>query len=143
MAQRSEDGVGKTREMSKRLERAKAVWARSAISIQASGHVNSRIKRPDTRKHLYLRTNASRKTLLHPAGRPHTDIRPAPETCRSAAAIDWALHYANRFTIYRRATANAGANVAMQSAKVWWSFRRLGVPQRPGVTASSEGVRGS
>jgi hypothetical protein len=37
MAQRSEDGVGKTSEMSERLERAKAVWTRSAISIQASG----------------------------------------------------------------------------------------------------------
>ena len=44
MAQRSEDGVGKTREMSKRLERAIAGWTRSAISIQASGHVNGRIK---------------------------------------------------------------------------------------------------
>ncbi len=31
------DGVGKTREMSERLERAKAVWTRPAISIQASG----------------------------------------------------------------------------------------------------------
>jgi hypothetical protein len=37
MAQWSEDGVGKTREMSERLERAIAVWTRSAISIQASG----------------------------------------------------------------------------------------------------------
>ena len=32
MAQRSEDGVGKTSEMSERLERAIAVWTRSAIS---------------------------------------------------------------------------------------------------------------
>src|SRR5665213_4225873 len=38
------DGIGKTREMSKRLERAKAGWTRSAISIQASGLVNGRIK---------------------------------------------------------------------------------------------------
>ena len=37
MAQRSEDGVGKTSEESERLERALAVWTRSAISIQASG----------------------------------------------------------------------------------------------------------
>jgi len=44
MAQWSEDGVGKTREMSERLERAIAVWTRSAISIQASGHVTGRIK---------------------------------------------------------------------------------------------------
>ena len=43
MAQRSEDGVGKTSETSTRLERAKAGWTRSAISIQASGHVNGRI----------------------------------------------------------------------------------------------------
>jgi hypothetical protein len=44
MAQRSEDGIGKTREMSERLERVIAVWTRSAISIQASGHVNGRTK---------------------------------------------------------------------------------------------------
>ena len=31
------DGVGKTSEMSKRLERALAGWTRSAISMQASG----------------------------------------------------------------------------------------------------------
>jgi len=37
MAQRSEDGVGKTSERSERLERAKPVWTRPAISIQASG----------------------------------------------------------------------------------------------------------
>jgi hypothetical protein len=75
MAQRSEDGVGKTREESKRLERAKPNWTRSAISIQASGRMNSRIKRPDTRKHLNLRTSASRKLILHPSGRPHTTRR--------------------------------------------------------------------
>ena len=62
MAQRSEDGVGKTSETSKRLERAKAQWTRSAISIQASGRAKGRINRPDTRKHLNLRTNAARKT---------------------------------------------------------------------------------
>ena len=36
MAQRSEDGIGITSVWSKRLKRAKAVWTRSAISIQAS-----------------------------------------------------------------------------------------------------------
>lgn len=52
MAQRSEDGVGKTREMSRRLERAVAVWTRSAIPIQASSRDDGCINRPDTRKHL-------------------------------------------------------------------------------------------
>src|SRR6195952_678751 len=60
MAQRSEDGVGKTSEMSKRLERAKAVWIRPAISIQASGRDDGCINRPDTRKHLNLREQISR-----------------------------------------------------------------------------------
>lgn len=54
MAQRSEDGVGKTRETSKRLERAIPVWTRSAISIQASSRDDGCINRPDTRKHLNL-----------------------------------------------------------------------------------------
>ena len=88
MAQRSEDGVGKTREESKRLERAKPRWTRSAISIQASGHVNSRIERPDTRKHLNLRTSASRKILLHPKGR--SLIAPPPSSlicCRPARVM--------------------------------------------------------
>ena len=39
MAQRSEDGIGKTSEMSERLERATSVWTRSAISIQASSQI--------------------------------------------------------------------------------------------------------
>jgi hypothetical protein len=37
MAQGSEDGVGKTSKVSKRRERAKAMWTRSAISKQAGG----------------------------------------------------------------------------------------------------------
>jgi hypothetical protein len=61
MAQRSEDGVGKTSEMSRRLERALAVWTRSAISIQASSRDDGCINRPDTRKHLNLREQISRK----------------------------------------------------------------------------------
>ena len=74
MAQRSEDGVGKTRETSKRLERAKAVWTRSAISIQASGHVTGRIKQAGhTEAPEPARTNLS-NTPLNPKGRPHTDI---------------------------------------------------------------------
>jgi len=60
--------------MSQRLERAEAVWTRPAISIQASGPVNGRISRPDTRKHLNLSANRLDKNLLHPKGRPHTDI---------------------------------------------------------------------
>lgn len=60
MAQRSEDGVGKTSEMSKRFERAIAVWTRSAISIQASSRDDGCINRPDTRKHLNLREQISR-----------------------------------------------------------------------------------
>ena len=59
MAQRSEDGVGKTREMTKRLERAIAVWTRSAIPIQASSRDDGCINRPDTRKHLNLRAQIS------------------------------------------------------------------------------------
>jgi hypothetical protein len=59
MAQRSEDGIGITSEMSKRLERAKAVWTRSAISIQASSRDDGCINRPDTRKHLNLRDQIS------------------------------------------------------------------------------------
>jgi hypothetical protein len=59
MAQRSEDGVGKTREMSERLERAQSVWTRSAISIQASSRDDGCINRPDTRKHLNLREQIS------------------------------------------------------------------------------------
>ena len=62
MAQRSEDGVGKTRETSKRLERAKAVWTRSAISIQASSRDQGCINRPDTRKHLSPRRQTPCKT---------------------------------------------------------------------------------
>ena len=74
--------------MSKRLERAKAKWTRSAISIQASGHVNGRINRPDTRKHLNLRAQLS-KNLLHPKGRPHTDTpEPMVRTVTSHAEGD-------------------------------------------------------
>ena len=36
--------------------------------------MNGRINRPDTRKHLNLRAQLS-KNLLHPTGRPHTDVR--------------------------------------------------------------------
>lgn len=75
MAQRSEDGVGKTSETSKRLERAKAVWTRSAISIQASSRDDGCINRPDTRKHLNLRNQISRTPPLNPEGRPHTDVQ--------------------------------------------------------------------
>ena len=42
MAQRSEDGVGKTSEVSERLERAKAVWTRSAIKLAGSGRRGSK-----------------------------------------------------------------------------------------------------
>jgi hypothetical protein len=73
MAQRSEDGVGKTSEVSRRLERALAVWTRSAISIQASSRDDGCINRPDTRKHLNPRNHPNQKNLLHPKGRPHTD----------------------------------------------------------------------
>ena len=75
MAQRSEDGVGKTREMSKRLERAKANWTRSAISIQASGHVNGRIKQAGHTEAPEPAHHYASKNLLHPKGRPHTAIR--------------------------------------------------------------------
>ena len=77
MAQRSEDGVGKTREMSKRLERAKAVWTRSAISIQASGserpHQQAGHTEAPEPAHHYVSKN-----LLHPKGRPHTDVGSRP-----------------------------------------------------------------
>ena len=47
--------------MSRRLERALAVWTRSAISIQASSRDDGCINRPDTRKHLNLREQISQK----------------------------------------------------------------------------------
>jgi hypothetical protein len=75
MAQRSEDGVGKTREMSKRLERAIAVWTRSAISIQASGHVSGRITQAGHTEAPEAAHQRFSKILLHPKGRPHTDIQ--------------------------------------------------------------------
>ena len=71
MAQRLEDGVGKTREMSKRLERAKPVWTRSAISIQASSRDDGCISRPDTRKHLNLREQISRTPLVSDGASTH------------------------------------------------------------------------
>ena len=74
MAQRSEDGIGITSVMSKRLKRAKAVWTRSAISIQASSRViglrqqagHTEAPEPERKKSL--------NTPLNPKGRPHTDI---------------------------------------------------------------------
>lgn len=60
MAQRSEDGVGKTSQTSRRLERAKPVWTQSAISIQASSRDDGCMNRPDTRKHLNLPEQISR-----------------------------------------------------------------------------------
>jgi hypothetical protein len=75
MAQRSEDGVGKTREMTRRLERAISGWTRPAISIQASsrddwlhqqtGHTEA----PEP-----AQPNLS-NTPLYPKGRPHTVVR--------------------------------------------------------------------
>ena len=64
MAQRSADGVGKTSEMSGRLERAKAIWTRSAISIQASSRDDGCINRPDTRKHLNPRNMPSKTSCI-------------------------------------------------------------------------------
>ena len=66
------DGGGKTSEMSERLERAKAVWTRSAIFIQASGS-----ERPQKQAGLTKAPEPARlalKNFLHPKGRPHTDI---------------------------------------------------------------------
>jgi hypothetical protein len=71
MAQRSEDGVGKTSEMSKRLERAKVVWIRPAISIQASSRNDGCINRPDTRKHLNMREQISRTPLVSEGASTH------------------------------------------------------------------------
>src|SRR5258708_25048613 len=81
MAQRSEDGVGKTSEMSTLLERALAGWTRSAISIQASGSERphqqaGHTEAPEPAHHFVS------KNLLHPKGRPHTDI-PWGETERA------------------------------------------------------------
>ena len=87
MAQRSEDGVGKTSGVSRRLERALAVWTRSAISIQASSRDDGCINRPDTRKHLNPRNHATQKNLLHPTGRPHwdTSARTSISSCRGTS----------------------------------------------------------
>ena len=75
MAQRSEDGVGKTSEMSERLERALAGWTRSAISIQASGRMKGRIEQAGHTEAPEPALHRHSKNLLHPKGRPHTDIR--------------------------------------------------------------------
>jgi hypothetical protein len=53
--------------MSRRLERAEAVWTRSAISIQARSCEDGCIMRPDTRQHLNLRSYLS-KTPCFPRG---------------------------------------------------------------------------
>jgi hypothetical protein len=87
MAQRSEDGVGKTREMTKRLERAISGWIRPAISIQASSRDDGCINRPDTRKHLNLRSQIFQSAPLNPTGRPHTAIY----CCRLATIDEWPL----------------------------------------------------
>jgi hypothetical protein len=57
--------------MSKRLERERAKWIRSAISIQASGHVNGCTNRPDTRKHLSLRAQTLEKPLASEGASTH------------------------------------------------------------------------
>src|SRR5579864_3764304 len=75
MAQRSEDGVGKTSEMSKRLERAKPVWTRSAISIQASSRDQRCIHQAGHTEAPELAQPIPSKNFLHPAGRPHTPVR--------------------------------------------------------------------
>lgn len=49
--------------------------------------VNSRINRPDTRKHLNLRALPSKNRLL-PKGRPHTDIGMPPDSGHSAEPVD-------------------------------------------------------
>ena len=56
--------------VSTRLERAKAGWTRPANSIQASGHVNGRINRPDTRQHLTRRQPHPKTSCIH--GGVHT-----------------------------------------------------------------------
>jgi hypothetical protein len=53
--------------MSRRLERAKPMWTRSAISIQARSCEDGCIMRPDTRQHLNLRSYPS-KTSCFPRG---------------------------------------------------------------------------
>lgn len=50
--------------MSRRLERAKAIWTRSAISIQASSRDDGCINRPDTRKHLNPRNMPSKTSCI-------------------------------------------------------------------------------
>lgn len=64
--------------MSKRLKRAKAVWTRSAISIQASSRViglrqqagHTEAPEPERKKSL--------NTPLNPKGRPHTVVHEEP-----------------------------------------------------------------
>ena len=67
MAQRSEDGVENTSEMSWRFERAEPVWTRSVISIQASSRDDGCINRPDTRKHLVPRNRGGSRSGFRPA----------------------------------------------------------------------------
>ena len=84
MAQRSEDGVGKTSEMSRRHERAVAVWTRSAISIQASSRDEGCIKQaghteaPDP-----ARKNLS-NTPLQPKGRSQMGLIASAESSLAA-----------------------------------------------------------
>jgi hypothetical protein len=49
-------------------------WTRSAISIQASGHVNSRINQAGHTEAPEPAHHHVSKNLLHPKGRPHTDV---------------------------------------------------------------------
>ena len=49
-------------------------WTRSAISIQASGHVNSRINQAGHTEAPEPAHHHVSKIFLHPKGRPHTGV---------------------------------------------------------------------
>ncbi|MBY0255014.1 MAG: hypothetical protein K2X54_27120 [Methylobacterium organophilum] len=61
--------------MAKRLERAKATWTPSALSIRASSRDDGCINRPDTRQHLILRAQISPTPPLNPMERSHMVVR--------------------------------------------------------------------
>ena len=97
MAQRSEDGVGKTSEMSRRFERAISVWTRSAISIQASSRDHGCVNRPDTRKHLNLSEQIS---LITPCIRRGVHTRTSGQCTIGSKAVRELGHSAFRVSGY-------------------------------------------
>lgn len=69
LAQRSRDGIGRTRVKQSAIEHAALIWTRPADTIQARG-MKMAAQRPDTCQYPTTRLNRLRKTLLR-MGRLH------------------------------------------------------------------------